>query len=137
MFRVGGPSRTETCLTATTWTAFRPPRDVIGDAPVGVLHDDLRNGCLAALKLSREACRDFALVMTWEASAAIFLDHVTTAQMAPRPPRLVRWMRKARMRTATRTSHLSCVGLTRTYSQTTKSRDVRIEYAHSHIADIT
>ncbi|MFN3656918.1 MAG: glycosyltransferase family 4 protein [Pseudolabrys sp.] len=52
------------------------PRDVIGDAPVGVLDEDLRNACLGALTLNHEDCRAFALKMTWEASARIFLEHV-------------------------------------------------------------
>ena len=55
------------------------PRDVIGDAPVGVLDNDLRHACLGALQCSREDCRDFALGMTWASSARIFLDHVTQA----------------------------------------------------------
>ena len=55
------------------------PRDVIGQAPVGALDEDLRLACLAALECSREACRDFALSMTWQASAQTFLTHVTEA----------------------------------------------------------
>jgi glycosyltransferase involved in cell wall biosynthesis len=55
------------------------PRDVIGAAPVGRLDEDLRRACLEALELSRDDCRDFALGMTWEASARIFLGHVTEA----------------------------------------------------------
>jgi len=50
------------------------PRDVLGDAPVGVLDWDLRQACLAALDLSKQACRDFALTMTWTESARTFLD---------------------------------------------------------------
>ena len=57
------------------------PRDVIGQetglAPVGALDEDLRRACLAALECSRQDCRDFALGMTWHASARIFLRHVT------------------------------------------------------------
>jgi glycosyltransferase involved in cell wall biosynthesis len=53
------------------------PRDVIGNAPVGVLRDDLHEACLAALKLSREQCRAFALTRSWESSARAFVDHVT------------------------------------------------------------
>src|SRR5712672_4193567 len=34
------------------------PRDVIGTAPVGVLHDDLREACLEALAISSRACVD-------------------------------------------------------------------------------
>jgi glycosyltransferase involved in cell wall biosynthesis len=51
------------------------PRDVIGDEPVGVLDDDLRRACLAALKIPRSACRAFALQHTWEMSARQFLGH--------------------------------------------------------------
>jgi glycosyltransferase involved in cell wall biosynthesis len=60
------------------------PRDVIGEAPVGVLDDDLRRACLAALECSREECRGFALKMTWEASARIFLGHIKDAMRAAR-----------------------------------------------------
>ena len=36
------------------------PRDVIGTTPVGVLDDDLRAACLAALQVSRQDCVEFA-----------------------------------------------------------------------------
>lgn len=52
------------------------PRDVIGDAPVGVLNEDLRTACLAALDVSPETCRAFALTQTWEACARAFIDNV-------------------------------------------------------------
>src|SRR5262249_8858796 len=51
------------------------PRDVIGDHPIGVLDNDLRQACLGALKLSRAACRRFALDHTWEMSARQVLGH--------------------------------------------------------------
>jgi glycosyltransferase involved in cell wall biosynthesis len=51
------------------------PRDVLGPA-VGVLDEDLRRACLAALDCSRLAARAFALRMTWTESARIFLTHV-------------------------------------------------------------
>ena len=60
------------------------PRDVIGEAPVGVLDEDLQLACLGALECSRDDCRDFALSMTWEASARMFLEHVTEAAKAGR-----------------------------------------------------
>jgi glycosyltransferase involved in cell wall biosynthesis len=60
------------------------PRDVIGDAPVGVLDEDLRRACLEALECSRADCRDFAFGMTWEASARIFLTHVEEATKSAR-----------------------------------------------------
>ena len=53
------------------------PRDVIGEAPVGALEEDLARACLRALECSRAQCRDFALGMTWEKSARIFLAHVS------------------------------------------------------------
>ena len=83
------PSRTDTfglvlleALASGVPVAAFPataPRDVIGEAPVGVLDEDLRRACLEALELSRHDCRDFALTMTWEKSARIFLEHVTQA----------------------------------------------------------
>ena len=60
------------------------PRDVIGQAPVGSLDEDLRRACLTALECSRADCREFALSMTWEKSARIFLGAVTTATKASR-----------------------------------------------------
>ena len=75
------PSRTDTfglvlleALASGVPVAAFPaaaPRDVIGEAPVGVLDEDLRRACLEALECSREDCREFALGMTWEASARL------------------------------------------------------------------
>jgi glycosyltransferase involved in cell wall biosynthesis len=52
------------------------PRDVIGEAPVGVLNDDLKVACLAALHISPEACLEFAAGHTWEASSRVFINNV-------------------------------------------------------------
>jgi glycosyltransferase involved in cell wall biosynthesis len=52
------------------------PRDVVGQDPVGVLHEDLRAACMGALHVSRQACRAFALSRSWEASARQFIGHV-------------------------------------------------------------
>lgn len=83
------PSRTDTfglvlleALASGVPVAAFPaaaPRDVIGGAPVGHLDEDLRRACLAALECRRDDCRDFALGMTWEASARAFLTHVAIA----------------------------------------------------------
>jgi len=83
------PSRTDTfglvlleALASGVPVAAFPaaaPRDVIGEAPVGALDEDLRLACLAALECSRDDCREFALGMTWEKSAQTFLDAVTAA----------------------------------------------------------
>jgi glycosyltransferase involved in cell wall biosynthesis len=63
------------------------PRDVIGTAPVGVLDDDLRAACLAALRISPQACLEFAAKHTWEASARAFVGtisevHTTASESA-------------------------------------------------------
>jgi glycosyltransferase involved in cell wall biosynthesis len=52
------------------------PRDVIGAAPVGVLNEDLRIACLAAVAISPQACLEFAARHTWEASARAFVDTI-------------------------------------------------------------
>jgi glycosyltransferase involved in cell wall biosynthesis len=73
------------------------PRDVIGDAPVGVLDEDLTRACLGALECARGECRDFALRQTWQASARTFLKQVTEGARAWRGRA---WRDKARRITA-------------------------------------
>ena len=83
------PSRTDTfgvvqleALASGVPVAAFPvtgPKDVIGDNPIGVLSEDLREACLGALHISREACRDFALRHSWENSARQFIAHVGKA----------------------------------------------------------
>jgi len=80
------PSRTDTfglvlleALASGTPVAAYPvtgPIDVIGSAPVGVLHNDLRTAALGALEVSREACRNYAEAFSWQASAEQFLAHL-------------------------------------------------------------
>jgi len=80
------PSRTDTfgivqleALASGVPVAAYPvtgPMDVIGDRPVGVLNEDLGRACIEALKLSRDACRSYALEYSWENSARQFLGHV-------------------------------------------------------------
>ena len=52
------------------------PKDVVGNKPIGVLDPDLRVACMGALRISREACRAFALSCTWETSARQFISHI-------------------------------------------------------------
>jgi glycosyltransferase involved in cell wall biosynthesis len=78
------PSRTDTfglvlleSLAAGTPVAAYPvtgPLDVIGDAPVGALDEDLRAACLRALAADRAACRRHAEGYAWEAVAARFRE---------------------------------------------------------------
>jgi glycosyltransferase involved in cell wall biosynthesis len=53
------------------------PKDVIGDALVGALDNDLGRACIKALEMSRAACRAHALQFSWQASASQFLSHVS------------------------------------------------------------
>lgn len=52
------------------------PRDVIGSEPVAALDHDLRAAGLAALRIPRERCREFALARSWERSAREFLANI-------------------------------------------------------------
>ncbi len=56
------------------------PVDVVGAAPVGVLHTDLLKAAIGALAIDRDACRRHALGFTWEASADQFLANVAVAR---------------------------------------------------------
>ena len=77
------PSRTDTfglvlleALASGTPVAAYPvtgPIDVIGTAPVGVLHNDLRAAALKALDVPRAPCRIYAEGYSWAASAEQFL----------------------------------------------------------------
>ncbi len=79
------PSRTDTfglvqleALASGVPVAAYPvpgPRDVIGGHPVGALDEDLAAACLKALRISRDACREFALTRSWESSARQFISH--------------------------------------------------------------
>jgi glycosyltransferase involved in cell wall biosynthesis len=88
------PSRTDTfglvmleALSCGVPVAAYPvpgPLDVIGDAPVGVLDEDLRTAALRALTIDRAACRAFASRMTWERCARMFLDNLAVLRRTAR-----------------------------------------------------
>ena len=85
------PSRTDTfglvlleALASGTPVAGFPaagPIDVIGDAAVGVLDEDLRNAALAALAIPRNSCRARAEEFSWEASTDQFLANLPVASV--------------------------------------------------------
>lgn len=80
------PSRTDTfglvlveALACGTPVAAYPvagPRDVVGEARVGVLSEDLKAAAMAALQIDRDRCRRHALGFTWERSADQFLANI-------------------------------------------------------------
>jgi glycosyltransferase involved in cell wall biosynthesis len=84
------PSRTDTfglvlleaaaCGLPIAAFPVQGPRDVIGDAPVGVLDEDLRKAALAALAIPRQACRNFALTHSWSAATDQFLENLVEAR---------------------------------------------------------
>jgi glycosyltransferase involved in cell wall biosynthesis len=80
------PSKTDTfglvlleALASGTPVAAFPvtgPIDVIGDAPVGVLDNDLKAAALKALHVSRTECRAYAEQFSWAASTDQFLKYL-------------------------------------------------------------
>ena len=59
------------------------PKDVLAEAGVGVLGQDLRAAALAALQIPRARCRDFALARSWQTSAREFLVNLAPAMIEP------------------------------------------------------
>lgn len=92
------PSRTDTfglvvleALASGTPVAAFPvagPRDIMGDAlpAVGVLDEDLRQACLAALAIGRRDCRAFAERHSWEKCAALFLKNLVPVRASTPAP---------------------------------------------------
>ncbi len=80
------PSRTDTfglvlleALASGVPVAALPvvgPIDVIGDAPVGALDEDLSRAAARALTMDRAACRRHALAYSWAACARQFRDTI-------------------------------------------------------------
>jgi glycosyltransferase involved in cell wall biosynthesis len=81
------PSRTDTfglvllealaCGTPVAAYPVQGPLDVLGEAPIAVLDEDLRAACLQALSIPRDTCRAFALAHSWRGSAEQFLANLT------------------------------------------------------------
>ena len=52
------------------------PIDVLGDSKAGVLHNDLRYACLAALAIERDTARAHAEKFSWRAATEQFVGHL-------------------------------------------------------------
>lgn len=86
------PSKTDTfglvlleALASGTPVAAFPvtgPIDVIGDAPVGALDNNLAAAAMHALGISRGACRTYAEQFSWASSTDQFLAHLPTRDPA-------------------------------------------------------
>ena len=52
------------------------PIDVLGKSNAGVMHEDLREACLLALKIPREQAREHAEKFSWRAATEQFASHL-------------------------------------------------------------
>lgn len=52
------------------------PLDVVGDAPIAALDEDLKSACLRALQIPRDAVRSYALTRSWRASSEQFFGNL-------------------------------------------------------------
>jgi glycosyltransferase involved in cell wall biosynthesis len=88
------PSKTDTfglVLLETLYAACRgaypvpADLDVLGDSPAGVMHEDLREACMAALNIERHAARAHAEKFSWRAATEQFVGHLhpTTHEAMP------------------------------------------------------
>ena len=86
------PSRTDTfgivmleAMAAGVPVAAYPvtgPLDVVTKGRSGVLDEDLRKACLAALALDRRGVREHALSFSWRAAAEAFVKGIVEAHAA-------------------------------------------------------
>lgn len=86
------PSRTDTfglvvleALASGVPVAAFPvlgPKDIIGDAPVGALSEDLRDAAMRALTMKPEDCRAFAESFSWRACTEQFVSNLSVRALA-------------------------------------------------------
>ncbi len=56
------------------------PIDVLGDSSAGVMREDLREACLAALDIERAAARAHAEKFSWRAATEQFISHLQVSE---------------------------------------------------------
>jgi glycosyltransferase involved in cell wall biosynthesis len=88
------PSRTDTfglvmleamaCGTPVAAYPVSGPIDVVSDPAAGVLHEDLREACLAALRLDRDAVRAVAMTHAWATCTRQFVGNLVSARSEER-----------------------------------------------------
>ncbi len=86
------PSRTDTfglvvlealaCGTPVAAYPVQGPKDVVEDAEVAVLDEDLEKACREALAISRDAARSFALSRSWRACTQQFIANLAVEHEA-------------------------------------------------------
>ena len=80
------PSKTDTfglvlleamaCGTPVAAYPVTGPIDVLGSSTAGVMHEDLREACMQALKIPREVARAHAEKFSWRAASEQFANHL-------------------------------------------------------------
>lgn len=58
------------------------PMDVLGDSAAGVMHENLRTACLAALNIDRATARAHAERFSWRAATEQFVSHLRSSNPA-------------------------------------------------------
>ncbi|MGH8241865.1 MAG: glycosyltransferase family 4 protein [Steroidobacteraceae bacterium] len=74
------------------------PLDVLGDSKGGVMHEDLRTACLAALDLKREDAVAHARKFSWRTATEQFVAHLYPRSWTTRPQALLAAARRASQR---------------------------------------
>jgi glycosyltransferase involved in cell wall biosynthesis len=64
------------CGTPVAAYPVTGPIDVLGNSKAGVMHEDLREACLEALKIPRETARAHAEKFSWRAATEEFVRHL-------------------------------------------------------------
>lgn len=70
------------------------PKDIIPGSDAGIIHDDLKEACIEALKLDRPTARAYAEQYSWRACAEAFIENL---EPLPAPERKRFWQ-KIRLR---------------------------------------